>query len=294
MEKMKEIKISFKVAICITIIIVIIFLVAIGGIFYSNFKNKKLENEKINTDINSNIQEILDTNEINTNITEENTNNSNVIKQNEINNNTEKNVSSNNIVNETKDMPIKENTRINKDENQASSVNKRDTAIQEIKNNLKNYEWAKENLYMHRSVFGEKIFGDENQTVLFDVINNADEDAPIIVVQAEVETKNSKQISIVRYKDGEITVKNWDPVHYAHVGYEIKDNLLIESYAHMDSWECNVYKINNNTEEKIESTSGELKNEESDYSELDAIMKKYSSHEINKELNNTNIDKYIK
>ena len=292
MEPKKEIKISLPVAIFIIVIFVIIFSIVIGEIFYYNHKINNLGNENTNSNIANNIQNILDVNVLNNNTVaniEKNTNSTNIISQNEFNN-TSKN---NNILNQTNNNSTPKNTNMNNENNKVSTISKKEQAIQEIKSNLKNYQWAKENVYMHKSVFGEKIFGDEEQIVLFDTINNENEDTPIIVVEAEVESKNSRQISIVRYKDGEVIVNNLQPVHNSHVHYEIENNLLIEIYAHMDSWEYNVFKITNNTEEKIESYSGELQNEESNYSELENISKKYSSHEITKELNDTNIDKYI-
>jgi len=162
--------------------------------------------------------------------------------------------------------------------------------IAELKTALTNYEWVKENLYMHRNVFGEKVFGDEEQYVSFEIINKANNN-PIIVTLAE--GAGSKQISIVRYQDNKVTVENWEPAHASHCGFEINNDILVANYAHMGTWEYHVYKISNDSTKKIEENSGSI-GEKEDYTELQKIKNKYSTKLFEKELNSVNIVKYLK
>ena len=115
----------------------------------------------------------------------------------------------------------------------------------------------------------------------------------IIIVIKTNDTENTLHISILRYKNGEVIVTKWES-ESLHVSYQIKDNLLIQTRAHMGGWEYNVHKITENSEDIIESDSGELAIGEFEYLELEKLRKKYSPKDIDKKLTNDNIDKYIK
>ena len=115
----------------------------------------------------------------------------------------------------------------------------------------------------------------------------------IIIVLETNDTVNTHHISILRYQNGEVVVTNWES-DSLHIDYQIKDDLLIQTRAHMGGWEYNVHKITENSEDIIESDSGELAIGEFEYLELEKLRKKYSPKDIDKKLTNDNIDKYIK
>jgi hypothetical protein len=103
--------------------------------------------------------------------------------------------------------------------------------------------------------------------------------------------KNSKQLSIIRYKNNEVNIEKWDTQNGSRTSYQMKDNILVVCWLAMGDWSYNVYKIDETSVEKIEADEG--KDGESD-TELDKITDKYSAKQISKELNDVNIDKYIK
>lgn len=190
-------------------------------------------------------------------------------------------------------IPNTDNSNNNKqtEENLIVTMENRDQAIQELKKALTNKAWINENLYLKENIFGEKILESEEQYISFEVIDNENEKAPIIVVQTEV--KNSKQVSIIRYKNDEVNVKKWTTQNGSRTTYEIKDNILIECWMAMGDWSYEVYTVDEMSEEQIEAHEGSLVNEE-DYTELEKITEKYSTKQISKELNDTNVDRYIK
>ena len=249
-------EIKIRLSTVIYLLIIVALVVTLGVTYYFGFVANKNEQEQKNEDKISNIQKLEESNEIN-----------NEIKD--------------------KDNTIKENETV--------SINKRDKAIEEIKEALKDEKWIKENLYLNENRFGEKISENAKQNITFEVIQS-EEEAPIIIVQAEVEDEYSIQLSIIRYKNNEVNVKNWDVQNSSRSGYQIKDNILISSWAAMGDWTYDVYEIDESSEEKIETDEGSIGEDEDDegYVELEKVIDKYSAKPISKKLNNSNIEKYIK
>lgn len=188
-----------------------------------------------------------------------------------------------------------ESTEAEGEENQTATVSKRDEAIDKLKEALTNEKWIKENLYMKKSFLDDKISEDTEQLITFAVINNEDEKTPIVVVQTEtnLDTENSKQLSIIRYKDNKLDIDNLGVQNGDFVNYNIKDNILIGSWQGRGGWDYVVYKINKSKAEEIEKNSG-LDTEEEESTEVENIVKKYSAKPISKKLNNSNVEKYIK
>ena len=98
-------------------------------------------------------------------------------------------------------------------------------------------------MYVDKDVFGYLVTPENpEENISFEIIDNTESDVPIIVIKTN-DTENTIHISILRYKNGEVIVTKWDS-ESLHVSYQIKDNLLIQTRAHMGGWEYNVHKIN--------------------------------------------------
>jgi len=160
---------------------------------------------------------------------------------------------------------------------------------------LTNEKWIKENLYMAKSFLDDEISENTEQLITFEVIDNGKEKAPIIVIQSEtnLDTENSVQLSIIRYKNNKLIIDNWGVQNAAFVDYNIKDNILIGSWDGRGGWDYMVCKINESDQEEIEVDGG-LEVEDEGSTKLENIVKKYSAKPISKKLNNSNIEKYIK
>ena len=98
-------------------------------------------------------------------------------------------------------------------------------------------------MYVDKDVFGYLVTPENpEENISFEIIDNTESDVPIIVIKTN-DTENTIHISILRYKNGEVIVTKWES-ESLHVSYQIKDNLLIQTRAHMGGWEYNVHKIN--------------------------------------------------
>lgn len=196
-------------------------------------------------------------------------------------------------------------------------------AVTAIKNALKDKKWLKENAMMKESCFVDTPIKHE-QTLTFMVLKNKNGNNPMIAVKASSEEDLSAEVFVVWYENGKVLSNSirGTAFHINHGDIEIDPNNLIakDSYIHMGYFGDEYYDISKGKSVSLnyigyEVTSGgdESEDEVSNYyiakgntdtgakvgtkSEYDKINSKYSSYKfssIDTQLNNTNIDKYIK
>ena len=275
MENKEPIKIKLSTVIIVIAIIVIIIL---GYFLYTSYTNGNQKDNEI-AELSNQVKSLQNT--VNDKLNENNSKNEGN-ESAEIDNKDNNNTLAENKTKDT-DNTVKESTE-----------NERTIAIKEIKDALNDEEWVEENLYIETSCFGEKISKKEEQIQTFKVVDLGEKKAPVIVVQTNCEEALTMEIFFVRYNNNKVEVDLLEPVHNSHVGYEINDDILISEYGQMGSWNYEVYKINEQGQEIIESDEGEILPEEDDYTELNNITEKYDAKPITTKLNKSNISKYVK
>lgn len=186
--------------------------------------------------------------------------------------------------------------------------------IDQIRDNLKDANWIKNNVMMSKSVFGEAITG--NQTLNFMKVIGG-KYTPMFLVEARSESDMSNQVFIVSYQGGKVVVKPFTkyPLHNSHAGIEADPNKCIASvsYMHMGYFSETYYDLSSGRAKELIEIGGDDNDASGttyykraanssertsiSKSEYDSILSQYSKYKfypIGTELNDANINEYVK
>lgn len=195
---------------------------------------------------------------------------------------------------ETNKQITEEESSEKQEEKKETEEDKRKKAIDELKKCLKDNKWVENNLSIKVSCFGEDITDFSNQKRTFYITKTYDNNMPMIYVFVNDDNALSETIFIVRYVNDKITVENFADeasLHNSHYIIAVANDKLCIEYGHMGYCFYEVYKISSTGEELIDKME---ERESMDYKEFDEVESKYNLKTIETELNNSNVDKYVK
>ena len=202
-------------------------------------------------------------------------------------------------VEEQKEEPAKVESTINeekKEETANQKENVKSTVIKTLKKYLLDDEWIKDNLYIEKDLANEKVKKSETQNLTFNVIRDKITSYPAVIIKTELKDRIGAELYLLTYVSNKIIVKSITDgvVHPEHNVLLSNNSYVAVEYAHMGDWNYEIYTLSNGNLKEEKKGKGQLKDNESDYLELNAITEKYNLKEITTVLNKTNIDKYIK
>lgn len=186
--------------------------------------------------------------------------------------------------------------------------------IEQIKSNLKDAYWIRNNVMMTKSCFGEAITG--NQTLNFMKVIGG-KYTPMFLVEAYSENDLSNQVFIVSYQGGRVVVKPFTkyPLHNSHAGVEVDPNkcIAVISYMHMGYFSETYYDLSSGRAKELIEIGGDDNNSsgttyykraanssetvsisKSEYDSIHAQYSNYKFYPIGTELNDANVNEYVK
>ena len=234
--------------------------------------------------------------------------------------------SSKNSVNSTVEN-VEDNTienKDNKDENKTNTpLSSKANYGKEVRNALKDKEWLKKNVLVQaeeNSMDGEEVV---KQVVNF-IVCKSNNNKPIIVIQVSAEDIRYSKIVIVTYSEseGKVIAKKINEGHIYHAAYTVDANKCVVNSLYMHGGaEATVYHSIANGELKFigeyglnydyDDNEGEIikyfirktsMEEDPEYVSEEAYNKykeslkesQYNFVDIGTELNDTNVDRYVK
>lgn len=169
------------------------------------------------------------------------------------------NKSNKNVVNNTQSNIENKTTNSTVNNSSTSNLTEKEKEINGvIVNNLLDYEWLQNNVYIKKDCFGKEIGMDEKQDLEYIKLYDKSEDnTPIILIYTECEVANSNQCYILTYEDDQIKAKSMTESsnHAVHTEYKvnIRQMAIYQKNMYSDGESYDIYAITQNGFNKISS-----------------------------------------
>lgn len=183
--------------------------------------------------------------------------------------------------------------------------------IEEIRKCLKDQAWIRDNVMMKQTVFGDPISGTQELTFM-KVIGG--KYSPMFLIQAYSETDISCQVFLVSYQGGKVVSKPMTayPMHASHAGIVADPNkcVAVLAYMHMGYFADTLFDLTSGRPKEVLTIGGDdnidsegfyrvdgnsrVSISEEEYNNMHKQIDQYKLYDIGTELNDANVDEYVK